>query len=181
MSRRDKKNYINLPKNYNLVTCIGMVGYCVSKCAALAFTDGIRIELQKWNIQVISIEPHLFRTNLIAMEAQHKALKNLWNESRPVTREDYGEEFFAGAQRLLDYGCGTARTNITDVVQAMYDSITIKYPESHKRVLSSDLERLRCWFLIHIIPRALQDYLLSRGATFITGTPKYLLSSTKAK
>lgn len=154
-----------------------MVGYCVSKCAALAFTDGLRIELQKWNIQVISIEPHLFRTNLIAMEAQRRSLRNLWENSRSITREDYGEDFFQGALKLLDYGCGTARTNISDVVQAMYDSVTIRYPETHNRVLSSDLERLRCWFLIHIIPRALQDFLLSRGATYITGTPKYLLRS----
>lgn len=155
-----------------------MVGYCVSKCAALSFTDGIRIELQKWGVQVISIEPHLFRTNLIAMEAQHKALRRLWDTSRPVTRDDYGEDFFEGAKKLLDHGIGTARTNIEDVVQAMYDSVTIRYPELHKIVCSSELERLRCWFLINIIPRYLQDYLLSRGAAFVTGTPARLLKKS---
>lgn len=146
-----------------------MVGYCASKCAALSFTDGIRIELQKWNIKVISIEPHLFRTNLIAMDAQHKALQKLWDTSKPLTRKDYGESFFEGAKRLLDHGIGTARTNIPDVVDAMYDSIILKSPESHKRVLSSELERIRVWFLINIIPSSLQDYLLSKGAAYITG------------
>lgn len=148
-----------------------MVGYCVSKCAALSFTDGIRIELMKWNVQVISIEPHLFRTNLIAMESQHKALRSLWDSSRPVTREDYGEEFFGGAKKLLDHGIGTARTNIPDVVDAMYDSVTVRYPEIHRKVCSSELERIRCWFLINIIPRGLQDYLLHMGAAFVTGKP----------
>lgn len=148
-----------------------MVGYCVSKCAALSFTDGIRIELKKWNIKVISVEPHLFRTNLIAMEAQHKALRNLWDTSRQVTRDDYGEPFFEGATRLLDHGIGTARTNIPDVVQAMFDSVTLKYPESHKKVCSSELEHLRCWFLIYILPSCLQDFLLHKGAQFITGKP----------
>lgn len=146
-----------------------MVGYCASKCASLSFTDGIRIELKKWNIKVISIEPHLFRTNLIAMEAQHKALQRLWDTSRSVTRQDYGPEFFEGAKKLLDHGIGTARTNIPDVVDAMYDSVTIESPESHKRVLSSDLERLRVWFLINVIPSSLQDFLLSKGAAYITG------------
>ena len=148
-----------------------MVGYCVSKCAALSFTDGIRIELLKWNIQTISIEPHLFRTNLIGLEAQHKALRALWESSRPITRQDYGEEFFEGAKKLLDHGIGTARTNIKDVVEAMYDSVTIKHPELHKKVCSSELERIRCWFLINIIPRALQDFLLHLGAAFVTGKP----------
>lgn len=149
-----------------------MVGYCVSKCAALSFTDGIRIELKKWNIQVISIEPHLFRTNLIAMEAQHKALRQLWDTSRPVTRQDYGEQFFDGAKKLLDHGIGTARTNIHDVVSAMYDSVTIRHPEVHKKVFSSELERLRCWFLINVLPRAIQDYLLAWGASLVTGKPE---------
>lgn len=153
-----------------------MVGYCVSKCAALSFTDGIRIELRKWGIQVVSIEPHLFKTNLIAMEAQHKALRNLWLSSKQVTRDDYGEKFFEGAKKLLDHGIGTARTNIPDVVDAMYDSITIKYPELHKKVCSSELERFRCWFLINIIPHSLQDFLLSQGAAFVTGTPARLLN-----
>lgn len=148
-----------------------MVGYCVSKCAALSFTDGIRIELRKWNVQVISIEPHLFRTNLIAMEAQHKALRHLWETSRPITRQDYGEEFFDGAKKLLDQGIGSARTNIPDVVDAMYDSITIRYPELHRKVCSSELERLRCWFLINILPSSLQNTLLHFGAAFITGKP----------
>jgi len=148
-----------------------MVGYCMSKCAALSFTDGVRIELQKWNIQVVSIEPHLFRTNLIAMEQQHKALRRLWDSSRPITKQDYGENFFEGAKKLLDHGIGTARTNIPDVVDAMYDSVMVKYPEIHKKVCSSELERIRCWFLINIIPRALQDFLLHMGAKFVTGAP----------
>lgn len=148
-----------------------MVGYCVSKCAALSFTDGVRIELKKWGVQVVSIEPHLFRTNLIGMEAQHKALRDLWLSSRHVTLADYGEEFFEGAKRALDHGIGSARTNIPDVVEAMYDSVTIRYPESHRKVCSSELERLRCWLLINILPSFLQDYLLHKGTAYITGPP----------
>lgn len=153
-----------------------MVGYCVSKCAALSFTDGIRIELQKWNIKVVSIEPHLFRTNLIAMEAQHKALQRLWDTSRSVTRSDYGEPFFEGAKKLLDHGIGTARTNISDVVDAMYDSVTIKHPEIHRKIYSSEFERMRCWFLINVMPRALQDFLLHKVASWVTGPPAALLN-----
>lgn len=135
--------------------------------------------MKKWNVQVISIEPHLFRTNLIAMEAQHKALRHLWDTSREVTKQDYGEEFFEGAKKLLDSGIGTARTNIPDVVQAMYDSVTIKYPELHKKVCASELERLRCWFLINIVPSALQNNLIHWVASYITGKPALLTKDQK--
>lgn len=151
-----------------------MVGYCVSKCAALSFTDGVRIELKKWNVQVVSIEPHLFRTNLIAMEAQHRALRELWLSSRPATLADYGENFFEGAKRLLDQGIGTARTNIDDVVSAMYDSVSLSWPETHRKVCSSELERFRCWLLINVLPSSWQDYLLHKGAAYITGKPARL-------
>lgn len=73
------------------------------------------------------------RTNLIAQEAQHRMLESLWRDSRESTRKDYGEEFFEGAKKLLNRGTDTARTNINDVVQAMYDSITIRHPETHKK------------------------------------------------
>lgn len=155
-----------------------MVGYCASKCAALSFTDGIRVELMKWNIKVVSIEPHLFRTNLIAMEAQHKALRKLWDTSRPITKQDYGETFFEGSQRLLDHGIGTARTNIPDVVDALYDSVTIRHPEVHKKIFSSEFERLRCWFLIEIMPRSLQDFLLHKVAAVVTGPPAGVAQSS---
>ncbi|KAG9509462.1 putative cation-transporting ATPase 13A3 [Fragariocoptes setiger] len=157
----------------------GMVGYCVSKCAALSFTDGIRIELMKWGIKTVSIEPHLFRTNLIGH--QQKMFEKLWQTSRPITKQDYGDDFFEGAKRLLNRGTDSARSNIPDVIEAMYDSVTLKYPETHKKVCSSEFERIRVWFLIYVIPRALQDYLLYRGALFITGKPALLTQKSVGK
>lgn len=151
-----------------------MVGYCVSKCAALSFTNGIRIELEKWGIKVVSIEPHLFNTNLVAREAQRNALVKLWQDSKSITKYDYGEQFFDGALKLLDRGTDSARDNIPDVVQAMYDSVTLQYPERNRKICSSELERFRVWFMINILPPFLQDFLLSFGATFLTGKPDLL-------
>lgn len=144
----------------------------MSKCAALAFNDGVRVELKKWNIQVISIEPNLFQTNLIAADAQRENLHKIWKTSREVTRRDLGEDYFNGSLKLLDFGLGTARTNITDVIDTMYDSVTIKYPERHYWVCASLFERLYSWSLINIVPVSLQDLLMNRIVLYITGPPK---------
>lgn len=144
----------------------------MSKCAALAFNDGMRVELRKWNIQVISIEPHLFQTNLIAANTQRSHLRRLWETSRDVTRKDLGEGYFEGALKLLDFGLGTARTNINDVIDTLYDSVTIKYPECHYWICSSTWERLYSWLLINVIPLNVQDFLMSRIVLYITGSPE---------
>lgn len=143
----------------------------MSKCAALSFTNGIRIELLKWGVKVVSIEPHLFNTNLVSRAAQQNALKTLWQTSKPITRHDYGDEFYEGAVKLLDRGTDSARNNISDVVNAMYDAVTLKYPARETKVCSSQLERLRVWFMINILPAFVQDFLLAWGASLITGKP----------
>lgn len=38
----------------------GYVGYCMSKSAAIALTTGLRIELAKWGVKAISIEPFFY-------------------------------------------------------------------------------------------------------------------------
>lgn len=127
------------------------------------------MELDKWNIKVISIEPHLYQTNLIALEGQHKALKHLWDTSREITRQDYGEPYFDGSKRVLDLALGTARTNIQNVIDAMYDSVTIVNPETHNLVVSSDLDRLGVWLLIDIIPNWIRDWIFNKITAYITG------------
>lgn len=152
----------------------GMVGYCASKYAALGFTDGARSELVKWGVKVVSVEPHLFNTNLIAQEQQSKAFELLWQQSRQVTRDDYGDEFFRGGAALMNRAISSARTNIDDVVQALYDSVTVRYPELHRVVCSSELERLRCWFGLNVIPGNLRDFLLHFGTAWVVGKPTRL-------
>lgn len=131
----------------------------------------MRVELKKWNIQVVSIEPHLFQTNLIAANAQRDHLRKIWDTSREVTRRDLGPDYFEGAIRLLDHGLGTARTNIDAVVDTMYEAVTIQYPETHYWICASTWERIYTWMMIYIIPVSVQDYLMHRIVLYITGSP----------
>lgn len=52
---------VNIASLAGRFTMPGFVAYCMSKAIVIAFTDGLRRELAKWNIEVVSIEPHLYR------------------------------------------------------------------------------------------------------------------------
>lgn len=38
----------------------GFVGYCMSKSATIALTTGLRVELAKWGVKAINIEPFFY-------------------------------------------------------------------------------------------------------------------------
>ena len=56
--------------------------YEVSKTAAEAFTDGLRIEMKMWNVRVIDINPS-FHTTALTTNIYDKLQKELWTERVP--------------------------------------------------------------------------------------------------
>lgn len=94
----------------------GMVGYCVSKAAVISFSEGLRREMKKWDIDVITIEPHLFNTNLVNSEVNHEQLRRAWSETDNDIVEAYGECYFEGYQRFLNKVLGSARPRVFNVI-----------------------------------------------------------------
>lgn len=60
--RLSKGRVVNMASLAGRFALPGMVGYCMSKSAVISFSDGLRREMKKWEIDVICIEPHLFRS-----------------------------------------------------------------------------------------------------------------------
>ena len=52
---------VNVASLAGRFTMPGFVAYCMSKGAVITFSDGLRRELAKWNIEVVCIEPHLYK------------------------------------------------------------------------------------------------------------------------
>lgn len=52
---------VNVASLAGRFTMPGFVAYCMSKGAVITFSDGLRRELAKWGIEVVCIEPHLYR------------------------------------------------------------------------------------------------------------------------
>lgn len=153
----------------------GMVGYCVSKCGVISFSEGLRREMKKWNIDVITIEPHLFNTNLVNNEVNHRLLNKAWDETPSDIKEAYGDCYFTGYQRFLNKVLGSARPRVGQVVETMYTAVTEQLVSPSYLVLG-DIEALRIWMWTFWPTRAL-DYLSYYAAILQTGEPAIKLKA----
>jgi hypothetical protein len=150
--------------------CQGINSYCVSKAALISFTQGLRRELSKWSIDVISIEPHLFRTNLVYQERQLNDLAKAWNESPDSTRAAYGEQYYQRFRKFVQRMLDTARGDTRIVVQTVQNALLDPAPLPCYRVLAHPLERVR--FLAYdLLPESLLDQLAHLVMKNQTGEP----------
>lgn len=52
---------VNVASLAGRFTMPGFGAYCMSKAAVISFSDGLRLELAKWNVEVVCVEPHLYK------------------------------------------------------------------------------------------------------------------------
>ncbi|KAG8178631.1 hypothetical protein JTE90_016293 [Oedothorax gibbosus] len=110
--------------------CPGFVGYCMSKSATIAFSEGLRVEMMKWGVKVISIEPFFYKTPLTQPKAADELIEKTWQKSDALTRETYGvgylENFKENSRQLLS----RASLNVHEVIDCFVDAIVSRDPLS---------------------------------------------------
>lgn len=159
----------------------GINAYCVSKAAFINFTEGLRRELSKWSIDVISIEPHLFKTNLVYQERQLNDLTVAWNESPDSTQAAYGKQYYDKFRTFVKRMLETARGDTRIVVQTVQNALLDPAPCAVYRVLGHPLERVRFW-IYDFLPAALLDQLAFLIMKMQVGQPQAFESkSNKTK
>ncbi|PSN41217.1 hypothetical protein C0J52_04192 [Blattella germanica] len=67
--------------------------YCMSKYAAVAFSEVLRYELMKWNISVHSVEPFLYSTNITDVKKTMIDVEKNWEATPQEIRDDYGKDY----------------------------------------------------------------------------------------
>lgn len=173
--RKTKGRVVNVASLAGRFSIPGMVGYCVSKCGVISFSDGLRREMKKWDIDVITIEPHLFNTNLVNNEANHRILNRAWEETPSDIKADYGDDYFVGYQVFLNKVLGSARPQVSRVVETMFTAVTDEFVGTCYPVLG-DVESLRIWMWGFWPNRAL-DLLSYYAAVCTTGQPAAVIKA----
>jgi NAD(P)-dependent dehydrogenase (short-subunit alcohol dehydrogenase family) len=80
---------LNVISMAGIVTAPGMSPYFASKHAALAFTSGLRMELNAFGIQVSAVNPSFHETPLV--NAIGDMITSVWNSLTEEKRKEYGE------------------------------------------------------------------------------------------
>jgi NAD(P)-dependent dehydrogenase (short-subunit alcohol dehydrogenase family) len=82
----------------NVISMAGMLSasglalnpYEVAKHAAEAFTDGLRLELKMFGVDVIAVNPSFHKTPLVA-DIRRQLEKDVWDQLNPKVKQEYGQ------------------------------------------------------------------------------------------
>lgn len=138
----------------------GITAYCMSKFAVRSFSDGLRRELNEFGVKVVTIEPNMYRTEIMDLMPHYEGIDKLWQRTDSRVREDYGgDQFCNRLKNRLKFNIMISRPQIHEVVDTQELSITLCEPELYYRC-ASIWERPSLWFL-SVVPESLQDILLT--------------------
>jgi len=73
----------------------GLSVYCATKHAVEGFSQVLRLELDKFGVNVISIQLGDFSTATNLLNSHHKNMNHMWAEMTDQSREDYKQYFLA--------------------------------------------------------------------------------------
>ncbi|XP_022644903.1 17-beta-hydroxysteroid dehydrogenase type 6-like isoform X1 [Varroa jacobsoni] len=133
--------------------------YSMSKHALIALADGLRKELYKFDVGVVTIEPFYFRTAILPLSdvicerfqrQQGSEMKALYSDEY-VRTEAYSQIAFMDLR---------ARDNAYEVVDTMATAISVQYPQSNYRV-DGFCNWALCQLFLHVPPILVDwaDYL----------------------
>ncbi|KAK7068739.1 hypothetical protein SK128_026624 [Halocaridina rubra] len=140
----------------------GFTAYSMSKHATVSFADGLRLEMQKWDISVHTVEPTLYRTPISSEDAVHRALDKYWEECSEDIKNSYGDEYIKDFKTTIANHLSRAKPSekIKEVVDDMLDAVAGADPKT--RYVPSIGTQIRAK-VISILPENVRDHFFLSG------------------
>uniref|UniRef100_K1QYM4 D-beta-hydroxybutyrate dehydrogenase, mitochondrial n=1 Tax=Magallana gigas TaxID=29159 RepID=K1QYM4_MAGGI len=107
--------------------------YSMAKYAGEAFSDGLRLEMRKFGVKVVVVEPGNFggatgMLNEKSLAIMRRDFDTMWAEAGEEVRETYGKEYL---DRLFEGAKGTSATSyptLAPVLDALEDAVVNQNP-----------------------------------------------------
>ncbi|CAL1278566.1 unnamed protein product [Larinioides sclopetarius] len=132
--RKSKGRVINVASAAGRLMMPGFVTYSTSKQAVIAFSDGLRLEMQKFGVAVVTIEPWMFRTRLSDPAGVSKHIEKQWAVAEDGIRAAYSGAYAAKVQKdTKSLFAWVMDPNINRVIDAMEDAVTSESPPYYYR------------------------------------------------
>lgn len=171
--RRAKGRVVILTSLWSQFSIPLSVGYCMSKCAARFFADGLRREMKKFGVRVVSIEPNMYATSLTAEDLLVPAMDKQWAETSDEVRRDYGQAYYEGSRQFLRRGLAQSSTQLNEVLDALEAAVLAQRPRITYR--PDGLLRGLQWSLLYLAPPPVLDAVLNS----FTQAPASLLPAAR--
>ncbi|GAB1598601.1 retinol dehydrogenase 7-like [Argonauta hians] len=154
--RESKGRVINVASLAGRFTLPAFSAYSMSKVACIAFSDGLRQEMKKFGIKVITVEPGLYRTSLINEDFIENKTRKSWAETPKDITDVYGEEYFDSFLKTIKKQMQKARSNVYEVVEMMAEAVCVEQPKI--RYVPHWVTNLRA-NIIMLLPSRTKDWI----------------------
>lgn len=145
--------------NGRIITVASMLGrfgapsrspYSLSKWAVEGFSECLRLEMKRWGVNVIVIEPGNFvaATALYEGDAIKRQSDNMWNNMSQRVKDDYTEEYFRKQIETMTYYSKHGNSDTSPVIKTMVDAVSHTYPQTRYQVMSWQ-EKVKCFVSTH--------------------------------
>lgn len=128
--RETSGRVINVASLAGRFTVPAFAAYSMSKKACIAFSDGLRQEMAKFGVSVITVEPGLYKTPIASEEMLINQNRKSWAETPSEVKDVYGEEYFESFLETISIQMKRARSNVEEVVDQMVEAVTSDQPKN---------------------------------------------------
>lgn len=161
--RQSQGRIVNINSTASRYSVPTLVSYCMAKHASMALTEGLRREMKKFRVKVISVEPFIYGTRLAGKEVISSLLDDAFRSSSEEVRSSYGQRFLEIMKKVgVSTGSSMGSKSINDVSAAVVDALTSAEPELRYNCCVWYLKPL-IWAGIHLCPAEVFEILTQRS------------------
>ncbi|XP_054707813.1 short-chain dehydrogenase/reductase family 9C member 7-like [Uloborus diversus] len=165
--RRSKGRVVTTTSVGGIYNFSGFGAYCMSKHATASFCDVLRLEMAKFGIKVVTIEPFSYQTSMTEMSTVLQSVRNTWSSSLAVRNdpEVYDSEYLrAFSDSVRKFNEKTALPNTSEVVDRLVEGVCAISP--HYSYVVGDLMSLLNLWLSRRVPKTVADFFVRKNVTF---------------
>lgn len=127
--RKSKGRLVNVSSMGGGAPMARLASYGSSKAAVTMFSSVMRIELSKWGIKVVCIQPGGFLTSIAGTSDKWEKLeKDILDHLPAEVQEDYGQDYILSQRNFLILINSKASTDFSPVLRNIQHAISAKSP-----------------------------------------------------
>jgi len=178
--RQHKSRIINVTSHCGLRSLPGLPIYSATKAGLVAFTEGLRLDMEKYGVEVVNFIPGSFVTssNIAANQTKHA---DKMRESMKTEQLNFYGDFF---ERYNDYLKFIASKKDPQMVESnimeTFEEALLETPPK-TRYICEPLRYKLFHVLFKITPRKITDYLLYKFVSMPLYDPKKSISNLEVK
>ncbi|XP_022090958.1 D-beta-hydroxybutyrate dehydrogenase, mitochondrial-like [Acanthaster planci] len=151
MIRKCKGRIVNMSSAQGLFAAPSGSPYAISKFGVEAFSDCLRLEMDKWGVKAVIIEPGNYSAFSKAFDGDSidRMLDTVWTNTPDHVKQVYGEDYFNTVLTVLKSTTTTSAPDLKPVLSAVEDALIDVNPPDRLSP-SNTLSKLLTWFFRYL-------------------------------